>query len=199
MTSGHIRLQDDTIVYTIPGGDGWQSPVSGVRVIGEFTDDHGPVVDDYFFVFLARDEYFAASFYAEGRDPFLAELGQRLNHTLRSGLCHSTSLASRVLWPARLEGHAMFELVPEEPAGTILGRLRQRVLPRGQVHFTDEVQRELTSSRCHRTNRMQRTPRLRLSHMPDVNGVGSLIRLVIPQDSRLPSTREELREERYIR
>ena len=108
-------------------------------------NDHGPVVDDYFFVFLTRTECFEASFYAEGHDAVLAELSHRLQHKLCTGLCHSTSLASRILWPAFLEGHPVFDLVPEERADTILDKLRQWVLPRVHMRFTNEAQRELES------------------------------------------------------
>jgi hypothetical protein len=143
--SGRIAIEHDSVSYTMPQQQGWRIAVSELRLVGEFTDDHGPVVDDYFFIFLTRDGCFEASFYAEGRDALLAELGRRLQHELRTGLCHSTSLASRVLWPARLEGHPVFDVVPEERAGTILGRLRQHVLPRVRMHLTDEVRRELES------------------------------------------------------
>ena len=143
--SGRIKLEGDTIVYTLPEREAWRVPVADVRVVGEFTTTDGPYGDDYFFVFIARDQWFEASFYAEGRDSFWAALSQKLGHKLETGLCHSTSLASRVLWPARFEGHQLFDLVPEQRAGSILGRLRQRVLPRVHMNFTDEVKREFES------------------------------------------------------
>ena len=131
--SGRLTIEPDSISYTLPQQEGWRVPVSELRLIGEFTNDHGPTLDDYFFVFLTREEYFEASFYADGRDAVLAELSRRLQHELRNGLCNSTSLASRVLWPVRLEGLPLFSLVPEERAGSVLGRLRQRLVPR--VHM----------------------------------------------------------------
>ena len=102
--SGSITIGYDSISYTLPQQKGWRVPVSELRLIGEFTNDHGPTLDDYFFAFLTREEYFEASFYADGCEGVLAELSRRLQHELRAGLCNSTSLASRVLWPARLEG-----------------------------------------------------------------------------------------------
>jgi len=145
--SGQITLEGDIIVYALSEREAWRVPVADVRVIGEFTTANGPFVDDYFFVFIARDQSFEASFYAEGRDTLLAELGHRLCHELQAGLCHSTSLASRVLWPARFEGHPLFDFLPEEPASNILGKLRQRMLPRVHMHFTDEVRKALESGR----------------------------------------------------
>ncbi|MHA3774488.1 hypothetical protein ACXR0O_23435 [Verrucomicrobiota bacterium sgz303538] len=143
--SGHLKLEDDTIVYTLPNREAWRVPIADLRVIGEFTNTDGPYADDYFFVFITCDQWFEASFYAEGRDTLLAGLGQRLHHKLQTGLCDSTSLVSRVLWPARLESHPLFDLVPEERSRNIFGRLRQWVLPRVHMHFTDEVKGEFES------------------------------------------------------
>ena len=143
--SGQIAIEDDTVVYSLPGGTGWRVPVAGLRVVGEYTDCEGPYVDDYFLVFIASDEWFEASFYADGRDRFLADLGNLLDHELRLGLQCSTSVASRVMWPARLEGQPLFDLFPEERAMTVLRRLGQRVAPRVDLHFTVEVRREFES------------------------------------------------------
>lgn len=140
--SGRIKLEGDTIVYTLPERVAWRVAVADLRVVGEYTTTDCPYGDDYFFVFIARDQWFEASFYADGRDTLLAELGDRLDHKLQTGLCNSTSLASRVLWPARFEGHPLFDLVPEEKAGSIFSRIRQRVVPRVHMNFTDEVKRE---------------------------------------------------------
>jgi hypothetical protein len=119
----------------------WSVPISKIRIIGEYTTCDGPWGDDYF-VFLTREECFEASFYARGRDKVLSELKCRLQHELRTGLCHSTELASRILWPAQLEGHPLFNLVPKRPAG-IIARLRQFISPGVELHFTHEVRKEL--------------------------------------------------------
>lgn len=134
------------IIYTLQEREAWRVSVSDLRVVGEFTNADGPFADDYFFVFIARDQWFEASFYAEGRDALLAGLGQGFGHKLQTDLSHSTDLASRILWPARLEGHPLFDLHPEERAGGIFGKLRQRVLPRVHMNFTEEVMRELETS-----------------------------------------------------
>ena len=141
--SGRLEFEGDTIVYTLPAGEAWRMPVADILVVGEFTTAEGPSIDDYFFLFVARNQYFEASFYADGRDALLAGLGDRLRHTFATGLCHSTSLASRILWPPRLEGRPLFDLVPEERAGGILGRIRQRLSPRVLLNLTDEVKSEL--------------------------------------------------------
>ncbi|MBC8095918.1 MAG: hypothetical protein H7Y43_08905 [Akkermansiaceae bacterium] len=145
--SGHIKFECDTLVYTQLEREKWRVPIADIRVIGEFTNNEGPYGDDYFLVFITPDQQFEASFYAEGRDALLDALGHKLDYNLQTGLCNSTSLASRVLWPAHFAGHPLFDNVPEECAGNIFGRLRQRVLPRVQMQFTEEVRREFESRR----------------------------------------------------
>ncbi|GDX10432.1 hypothetical protein LBMAG57_22040 [Verrucomicrobiota bacterium] len=137
-SSGHLEVGNDAIIYTMPNGEVWQIAIADLRIIGEFTNTDGPGADDYFFVFLTREQSFEASFYASGRDSFLGGLSARLGHELRTGLCHSTSLASRVLWPSHLEGHPLFDLVPVKPT-SFFGRLKQRISPRVVLHFTEEI------------------------------------------------------------
>ncbi len=121
--SGHIRVDGEIIRYRSALYGDWDLPVSDVRIIGECTNQDGPVVDDYFFCFATGAEvWFEASFYAEGRDEFLSTLGAKLGIELACGLCHSTDFASRVLWPSSLVGEPMFQYTDLPPQG-LFGRL----------------------------------------------------------------------------
>ncbi len=143
--SGQIKLVGDALVYTLREEEAWRMPVADLRVVGEYTTED-PGLDDYFVVFIAREKCFQASIYVEGWDTLLAALGDRLHHKLRFELFGSANLASRVLWPARLEGRPLFDIVPEERADGFFGRLRQRILPRVNMNITEEVRREFESS-----------------------------------------------------
>jgi len=143
--SGQINLDGDMIIHIFQEREAWRVRAPDIRVIGEFTNTDGPHADDYFFVFITPDQWFEASFYAEGRDALFAELGSRFGHMLQPGLCYSTSLASRVLYPPRLEGHPLFDVIPAKRASTLFGRLWQRVFPRVDLHFTGEVKKEVES------------------------------------------------------
>ncbi len=65
--SGEISFADGVISYRIDGG-GWTVNLQDVRLIGEYTTANGPLIDDYFFVFLTAKEngWHEASFYASG-------------------------------------------------------------------------------------------------------------------------------------
>ena len=134
-------MENETIVYSTPEKTLWRLPIAEVRVIGEFTTANGPYVDDYFFLFVTTDvsKWYCSSFYAIGRDKFLTELGQKLGHKLECGLCNSTKFKSRIMWPPNLEGHSVFESVPETPATNFLGKVRQKFLPKVQNQLTGEI------------------------------------------------------------
>jgi hypothetical protein len=143
-TSGQIRLENEIIVCSTPENTQWELPIGDVRVIGEFTNEAGPHLDDYFFLFVTPDasSWYCASFYAEGRDKFLDELGRKLGAKLECKLCNSTSFTSRVLWPTKLVGIPLFEFEPEVPAENCLSRVRQRLFPNKKVRLVKSAQTE---------------------------------------------------------
>lgn len=128
--SGRILLDGDVIRYRSAVHGDWDLPVSDVRILGEATDPCGPFADDYFFCFATGpDAWREASFYAEGREPFLRALGVKLGSTLEVGLCNVADFASRVLWPPSLVGVPMFrydDIPPKGLLSKLLGRSRKR-------------------------------------------------------------------------
>jgi hypothetical protein len=138
-----LKLDGDQIEYATPEGESWRLPISEIRIIGEFLSRQGRGRENYFLVFMTKEEWFKAPYQAEGREAFLAEVGRRLNHELRCDLFKSTTFSSRVLWPAHLEGRPLFELIPEPRAENIVPRVRQLLLQKVDMRFTDEVRKEL--------------------------------------------------------
>ena len=115
--SGTIQLDGGVIRYRSTVFGNWDLPAADVRIMGESTDQSGPG-DDYWFCFASGPwSWLEASFYAEGREKFLRDLGARLGSPLELGLMHSTDFASRVLWPPSLAGEPMFQYSPIPPKG----------------------------------------------------------------------------------
>ena len=92
-------------------------------VFGEYTNQSGPFLDDYYFVFVVDSQHaYGASFYSEGRERFLADLSKRLGVQLECGLLGSTDFASNVLWPPGLAGQPLYQFA-EKPIPTIGAKL----------------------------------------------------------------------------
>jgi hypothetical protein len=141
-SSGRIWIEEGTIHYQSSYG-GWRLPISEIRVMGEHTDDHGPYVDDYFFVFLTDSHFYEASFYAEGRDTFLSELSDLLVAKISCDLVRSTDFQSRVMWPPDIAGQPFYDFVPVPKPGGFWAGLKYRLLPEVACHFTDAVKGKL--------------------------------------------------------
>jgi len=141
--SGHIKLEADVIAFTAPDQEGWRVPLADIGVIGEFVNKSGRRDDDYFIVFMTREEWFKVPRSTQGCDTLLADLGRRLNCEFRCDLVNSTNFSSRVLWPAHLTGQPLYDLQPEARADNLITRLRQLLMQKVQMHFTDQVRKEL--------------------------------------------------------
>ena len=108
--SGTLTCENRVVRYSSKLCGSWSPPISSIQVVGEFTNEDGPHIDDYFLVFLtsSRSEWWQASIYAEGRDDFLRTLVKELPGLGAPGLSNSTSFQSRVLWPPAHQGKPLF-------------------------------------------------------------------------------------------
>jgi hypothetical protein len=108
---GRLLIEDGFIRYSSNCYGTWEIPISDVRTIGEYTNEDGPGIDDYFLVFLAasHSEWREASFYTNDRDKFLASAAQYFPDIAPLGLAGSTTFNSRVLWPPRHHGKELFK------------------------------------------------------------------------------------------
>lgn len=113
--SGRYMIADGLISYRSEVYGSWEIPVSDVTVIGEYTNEDGPFADDYFLVFVTRDDsgWFEGSFYGSGRDELVKELSVLLGSEISLELSHSTTFTSRILWPETMIGKALFDFQPQ--------------------------------------------------------------------------------------
>lgn len=141
--SGRLWLAGDFVCYQYKTHVSWRLRLDEIRIIGEMTNPHGPLADDYFFCF-AKDsgDWMEASFYADGVDDFLKALGARLGTELKSQLCASADFASRILWPEHLVDHPMFEFTDKAPHGA-WQRLVNFILPQKLQTLSNVALREL--------------------------------------------------------
>ena len=113
-----LAVRDGALVFRSEpreGEAGWELRIADLILIAEYTTNEGPYLDDYFLVFWVREKggrlvTAGCTFYSEGRDEALAEMGQVLGTKLELGLVSSTEWNSRVIWPEALTGKPYYEL-----------------------------------------------------------------------------------------
>ena len=89
-------------------------------ILGEYTNNDGPFLDDYFLVFVTRaGQSYRASFYCEGRDEFVEAFGTNFGASIVFALVGSTDFASSVLWPSELAGKPLYEFADVPPQGKV--------------------------------------------------------------------------------
>jgi hypothetical protein len=121
----------------------WSISVSDIVLIAEYTTGGGPNVDDYFLVFVTREQgefyYSNVTMYAAGINESLTELERVMGCSFDLALSSSTNLSSRVVWPAKLAGSAYFRYDQVVPEG-FWDRLRSKVQgKRIESHVADSV------------------------------------------------------------
>lgn len=119
--SGVLRFDASLITYISRYYGSFSIPLSEVAVVGEFTTDNGPFIDDWFLVFVPRigDDWFEASMYAVGIESFREQLSSALGFTIIGSLAASTDFTSRILWPPALTDRPLFTFSPVTGFGFI--------------------------------------------------------------------------------
>lgn len=147
-----IRVIEDCRVLTYQDSGHetlWQIPLDNVVLLAEYTTDEGPFLDDYFLIFVTKENetsrFVTASFYSDGLDDVFARMTQFWNSEIQLALHGSTDWASRVVWPAELVGQEYFESKVVQP-DTLVKKLRRVVFgPSREYVPRDAVRKYLAS------------------------------------------------------
>jgi hypothetical protein len=123
--------------------ESWSISLGDIVLIAEYTTDKRPDADDYFLVFVTREQgefyYSNVTMYAAGINESLIEVERVLGCSLELTLHSSTTLCSRVVWPLRLAGSEYFRYNQVVPEG-FWDRLRSRVQgKRIESHVADSI------------------------------------------------------------
>lgn len=136
-----FSVDADVIHYHSPWND-FEIRFSSIVLIAEETNDSGPFLDDYFFIFMVSDGdlMFRMSTESEGCDVVVRCLEEKLGPDLAWRLGSCTDVATNIVWPPRLAGNPLW--IQAEPVGW-----RQSVLAyfglwseQNSVEYTDDVE-----------------------------------------------------------
>jgi hypothetical protein len=108
--SGMLGIQNGVLYYRSPQSGSWNLPLKELAIIGEYTTDVGPVLDDWFLVFVhhSGSRWFECSMRATDTEAVVAALGDMLDIELKPGLANVTEYKSRILWPPPMKDAAIF-------------------------------------------------------------------------------------------
>ena len=130
-------------------GSGWSIRVADIVLVAEYTTADGPNADDYFLLFVTRENgeafYSTITMAADGMSAALHVLEQQMRVPLELKLEARRDRASCVVWPRELAGSPYFEYDPVEPA-TVWEKVRAQFKGKEMKdHVADRVLRYLGS------------------------------------------------------
>lgn len=138
--SGTLKLQASAVSYESQRYGSFRILLSDVALIGEWTNQDGPILDDWFLVFVQRDskQWCEASMYALGATEALQQIASALGQPIGTALANSTDFASRILWPPSAVGSPLFSFHKVAGRG-ILRQLRETILPEVSHELSQEA------------------------------------------------------------
>ena len=138
-----LRIEGTNVVYEPGDGSGWKFSLSELRLIGEWTTDQGPYVEDYFYGFVVGRPH--CFYYAPlgANTSIVTELSAAMGEPMTSALAGSTLNRSRIIWPRALEGCDLFVYSPEARPPGVLSRLKDFVVPLIHSQLSDDVMQYL--------------------------------------------------------
>lgn len=137
-----LTLEESVACLRVAGRLIWSLHMSDVGVIGEYTTDNGPWLDDRFVVFVRRNgTWFEAPVHA-GFEEFLERLSAHLGCPVASALVNKTDFTSRVMWPPVLAGRPLLSFT----ATKVSWLRRVTGLRRRRLELSPEVSSALASS-----------------------------------------------------
>jgi hypothetical protein len=120
-----VFLADKCVVLTQGSKEVVRIPIYDIKLIGEYTTANGPVVDDWFIVFMtAAKDWTQISEYTPGMLEMLQELGTLLKAEVIGSLFSSTSWKTNIIWPPQIAGQEMWEVIADTPT-TLIGWLKK--------------------------------------------------------------------------
>ncbi|MBN4072053.1 hypothetical protein JYT83_01395 [bacterium AH-315-F18] len=137
--SGLLQVTSEHLNYSHGGEPVWNIPLDSIRLIGEYTTDHGPYLDDYFLIFASGSppNYYEAPMYANSE--IYQELQAALHDPMKAHLLARTDFSSAVIWPPSLAGRDLFRYTSTKRGTGLLSRVKDWALPLITSHLTDEV------------------------------------------------------------
>ncbi len=115
-TSGTVKINEHKIIWTCDGKVIVEVNADEIIVIGEYTNNDGPILDDWFLVMVTKDaNWQSIPMYAENIQAVESFLENKFEAKISSAqLTNSTEWNSRISYPPQLYGQELFRLEKSE-------------------------------------------------------------------------------------
>lgn len=121
---GHIELREDKVLRTLGGQTTFSIPVTEIKVIGEFTTNNGPYLDDWFLTIITATDWYEIPLDVIGTYQLLTDLGQKLGTAMSFQLTNSTEWKTRIMFPDNFKDKELYQIVSIAPM-TILEKAKK--------------------------------------------------------------------------
>jgi hypothetical protein len=139
LDSGVLTFAARELIYAVGGQEAWRLGVDDLRLIAEYTNEDGPGLDDYFYVFAAGRPCLLYEAPMCAGSCVVDEVGAALGADVHSGLANSTTFNSRVIWPPTIANRPFLAYTPHRRRQGIWNRLKDRMVPLVDSELTEEV------------------------------------------------------------
>ena len=143
---GKIELIDETIIRSKNGNSLWSIPLEEIIVIGEFTTENGPYLDDWFLTLITAKTWCEIPIGTEGIDIFLNELGEKLKSELALQLINSTDWKTRIIWPLASQNKKLYDHKILEPK-TVFEKIKNFFGNRNSIRQFSEETKKIISEK----------------------------------------------------
>ena len=110
--TAQLKIRNGQLELTENNRTSWSIELKSIQLIGEYTTEGGPFVDDYFLVFAnSNGTLYEVSNDLTNDPTFWAKLSDELNCQLQPELANSTDFNSRILYPGHLTSEPLFNLI----------------------------------------------------------------------------------------
>ena len=111
-----VQLKDRHIILIHEDKELARIAVDEIKLIGEYTTGNGPLIDDWFIVFMtSATDWKQISEYTPGMPEMLQELGQLLDAEIVGSLSWSTSWRTNIIWPPSVAEVEMWDVLTQLP------------------------------------------------------------------------------------
>lgn len=132
--AGSISIEAGRLRFDSESYGKWEAILDSLSLVGEYTTQDGPMIEDHFFVFVSkRGEEFECPVTAQGVSEMLQALSRIFDAQLDPKLTLTTDFASRIMAPRSLEDQPLYTFQNEERSLLkrlfTIGRVTRRLSP----------------------------------------------------------------------